>query len=120
LFEDTCHISCPEGSIKTFSGDSCRRLSDIDAQLVYFPFLIVTLLVAFVSWIGHKIKRAHLIFANFVIMLGFIEHLAIIVQLILSFIYGTYAFAIPMILIWLTYIATLIAFNIFWRKNVTN
>ena len=117
LFEERCHIDCPEGSIASFSGKSCRRLSDIDAQLVYFPFLIVTLLVAFVSWIGHKIKRAQLVFANFAIMLGFIEHLAILVQIVLSFVYGTIGMVIPIILIWVMYICIQIVFNYYWRKN---
>jgi hypothetical protein len=54
-------------------------MSEMEASLVYFPFLIVITLIAFVSWIGRKIKRAHLAFPNFVIMLGFIEHSALLV-----------------------------------------
>lgn len=115
LFEDTCHIDCPPGAIADFTGKGCRRLSDIDAQLVYFPFLIVTVLLAFVSWIGHKVKKAHLVFANFVIMLGFIEHLALLVQVILSFVYGTISIAVPALLIWIVYILTQILFNVKWR-----
>jgi len=104
----------------SFSGNSCRRLTELDARLVYFPFLIATVIIAFVSWIGKKIKPNHLVFANFVIMMGLIEHIALIVQIILSFIYGTYALAIPIIVIWLNYLGTLVAFNIYWRRDIIN
>lgn len=118
LFEESCYENCPDGTILSFSGDSCRRLTDLDARLVYFPFLIITVLVAFVSWIGHVIKPHHLVFANFAIMLGAVEHLALLVQVLLSFIYGTYGLAIPIIFIWLGYVGTQIAFNYYWRRDV--
>lgn len=79
LFEESCYENCPKGTIISWFGDGCRRLSDMDARLVYFPFLIVTVLLLFVSWIGHVIKPHHLILANFSIMLGAIEHLALLV-----------------------------------------
>jgi hypothetical protein len=40
--------------------------------------LIATVITALISWIGGKVTKDHIIFANFVIMLGFIEHGALI------------------------------------------
>ena len=88
------------------------------ARLVYFPFLIVTLLIGFVSWIGNRIKRHHLIIANFAIMLSPLEHICLFTQMLLSFAYGTYALAIPIIFIWLGYIASLIVFGYYWHKQI--
>jgi hypothetical protein len=109
---------CPVGSVITFSGRACRLLSDIDAGKVYFPFLILTVLVAVVSWIGKIVKPNHLVLSNFVIMLSVIEHFAIVVQIGLTFIFGTYLMAIFIILIWVGYIGALTAFNVFWHLKV--
>lgn len=106
IFENSCYENCPDGTILSFTGDTCRRLSDLDTRLIYFPFLIIAILMGFVSWIGAKIKPHHLIIANFAIMLGSLEPLVLFVQVVLSFIYGTYAFAVPIILIWLGYVVT--------------
>lgn len=110
--------TCPEGHVQTFSGFSCRSLSDIDARLVYFPFLVTVLLLAVLSAIGKLVKPKHLFLANFVVMTGFIEHVALFVQVCLTFAFGTYLLAIFIVLIWLGYIATLICFNVFWRRDV--
>ncbi len=93
-------------------------MSSLDVRLIYFPFLILTILLAFVSWIGHKIKPTHLVFANFAIMLGAVEHVAMIVQVVLSYIQGTYAVAIPIVIIYALYVTTLIGFGYFWRRDV--
>lgn len=117
---DECVTTCPVGSVMTFSGQSCRSLSDIDARLVYFPFLITVALVALMSWIGKLVKPKHLFLTNFVIMLGLIEHVALVVQLILTFIFGTYLLAIFIVIIWVVYFGTLVAFNVLWRRDVIN
>jgi|LauGreDrversion4_2_1035121.scaffolds.fasta_scaffold70809_3 hypothetical protein len=95
-------------------------MSEMEASLVYFPFLIVITLIAFVSWIGRKIKRAHLAFPNFVIMLGFIEHSALLVQVILSFALHKYAVAIPMLLIYAGYLVTQVLFNVQWYRTIAD
>lgn len=38
--------------------------------------------------------------------------------MLLSFAYGTYALAIPIIFIWLGYIASLIVFGYYWHKQI--
>lgn len=113
-----CYASCPDETMLNFAGTSCRAMSSLDVRLIYFPFLILTVLVAFVSWIGHKIKPTHLVFANIAIMLGAVEHLALIVQVALSFIQGTYAVAIPIVIIYILFVASLVGFSYFWRRDV--
>jgi len=102
----------------TFSGEACRSLSELDARIVYYPFLILTALVAVVSCVGKVVKPHHLILSNFVIMLGVIEHVAIVVQILLTFIFGTYFMAILIIVVWLGFIGTLVAFNVLWHSKV--
>lgn len=110
--------TCPVGSVITFSGKSCRSLTDLDVRKVYYPFLILTALCAIISWIGKIAKPNHLVLTNFVIMLGLIEHLAILAQIAFTFIFGTYLMAILIIAIWLGYILTLIMFNVLWRNQI--
>jgi hypothetical protein len=47
-----------------------------------------------------------------------IEHLGLIVQVVLTFIFGTYPFAIVISILYLGYLATLITFNVLWYKDV--
>lgn len=51
-------------------------------------------------------------------MLGPIEHLCLLTQMLLSFIYGTYALAIPIVFLWLGYVATLVVFAVFWKRDI--
>lgn len=113
-----CVTTCPVGSVITFSGKSCRSLSDIDARKVYYPFLILTILVAAISCIGKIVKPHHLVLSNFVVMMGLIEHIAIITQIALTFIFGTYMMAIAIVLIWVVYIVILVTFNVLWHLKV--
>lgn len=101
-----------------FQGDSCIYLSEIDARLVYFPFLITLVLIALLSYVGQVVKPNHLVLTNFVIMLGLLEHCALFLQVILTFIYGTYRLAIVILLIWLGYLATLLTFNVLWHRQI--
>jgi hypothetical protein len=87
---------------------------------VYFPFLILTVLVAVVSWIGKIVKPNHLVLSNFVIMLSVIEHAAIVVQIVLTFIFGSYLMAIFIIMIWLGFVGALIIFNILWHLKIVS
>jgi len=119
-FGEECVTTCPIGSVMTFGGKNCRRLTDVDARLVYFPFLICLALISLISWVGRLVKPNHLVLTNFLIILGFLEHIALVVQLILTFIFGTYLLAIAIIIIWIGYIVSLIVFNFFWRRDVIN
>jgi hypothetical protein len=52
MFKDECFTSCPEGTKLSFSGGVCRSIKDVDARIVYFPFLILMLLVGAVNFVG--------------------------------------------------------------------
>jgi len=41
--------------------------------------------IAVVNWIGKKVKRKHIFLANFLVMMGFIEHIALISHVALCF-----------------------------------
>ena len=117
-YGDECVATCPPGSIVTFSGKSCRALSDLDTRIVYYPFLILTVLCGIISWIGKLTKPSHKFLTNFLIMLGLVEHIAIVVQIVLTFIFGSYLMAILIIAIWVGFIGTLIWFNVVWHMQL--
>ena len=75
--QDSCFATCPEGTKLSFNGGMCRKLAEVDARVVYFPFLILILLVGGVNIVGQKVKKKHKVLTNFSIMLGAIEHLAL-------------------------------------------
>ncbi len=68
-----------------------------------------------VSFVGKCVKPSHLILTNFVIFLGIVEHIAIVTQIVLTFIFGTYYLAIAVIVIWIGYVVVAVSFNIKWR-----
>ena len=70
------------------------------------------------SYIGKRVKPKHFFLTNFLIMLGLIEHLGIIVQFALTFVFSTYVMAVATGIIWGIYLTTLIAFNIIWFFKV--
>jgi hypothetical protein len=51
-------------------------------------------------------------------MLGLVEHIAIVVQIALTFIFGSYLMAILIIAIWVGFIGTLIWFNVVWHMQL--
>jgi len=53
-------------------------------------------------------------------MLGFIEHSALLVQVILSFALRNYAVAIPMLLIYVGYLVTQVLFNVHWYRTIAD
>jgi hypothetical protein len=56
----------------------CFALESLDIKLVYFPFILLMIVIGGVSWIGRWVKPKHKIFANFVVMMGFLEHISLI------------------------------------------
>lgn len=75
-------------------------------------------LIAFVSWVGHKVKPKHLVLSNFVIMMSAVEHVALFLQVILTFIYGFIAIAVAAVLVWLGFLATQVYFWLLWKRQV--
>lgn len=97
--------------VTNFEQTQCILIDDLDIKLVYFPFLLLIICIGFVNWVGNRVKPRHQILPNFMVMMGILEHIALIVQIALCFSYGGHiAFAIVSIVIWLLYVAGQIAF----------
>ena len=60
------------------TSSKCDLAPSEDLKLVYFPVIIATGLVGLTSWIGRRVKPRHLILSNFIVMMGVVEHIALI------------------------------------------
>jgi hypothetical protein len=108
-----CINSCPTLYIPNFEQTKCVSIDSLDVKLVYFPFLFLIVCIGFVNWVGNRVKPRHQILPNFIVMMGILEHIALIVQIALCFSYGSsIAFAIISIIIWLLYVAGQV---VFWK-----
>lgn len=61
-----------------FQGYSCRKLTENEQRLAYFPFIVIIGLMGFGSYLIQKLKPTHVVITNFVLMVGLIEHIAMI------------------------------------------
>ena len=105
LYNGGCGTSCPKGWITNFQGTQCIDLGNTDVKLVYFPFLMLIILIALVNFISRWIKPKHQIISNFIIMMGVLEHAFLICQVALCFgLQGSLIFGILSIVIWFVYI----------------
>ena len=118
MLEDGCVSDCPPGYLSNYDADTCRSLSDLDAKTLPFPFIIITLLCLALSWVGSKQKKKHLLVVNFIVMMGVVEHIALITQIVLTFAFGTWKWAVPIILFWVAYVLCNILFQIRWYQEV--
>ena len=90
----------------------------VDARLVYFPFLVMVAIIAIVSYIGSRAKQNHKGLTNFVVMLGMIEHIALITQVALAFIFSDYAFSMATLAVWFFFLCQQFFFHVFWQYRV--
>ena len=118
--DNECVSDCPEGYLANYSADTCTSLDDVDVKIIYFPFLIIALLCFALSYVGSKQKKKHLLIPNFIVMMGIVEHVAYVTQIILTFKWGTWFFNVFIIILWLFYVAVNIFFQIRFRQEVIN
>lgn len=78
VHEGGCVTDCPRFFFANYAATECLPMSNIDIKLIYFPFLILTVIMFIVSWLGTKQKKKHLLIPNFLIFMGLIEHAALI------------------------------------------
>ena len=116
--DNTCVGDCPPGYLANYDADTCMDLSDIDVTIIPFPFLIITAICFAMSYVGSKQKKKHLLIPNFIVMMGIVEHVALVTQIILTFKFGTWRYAIFIILFWALYVIVNIAFVIKFRNEV--
>ena len=105
-----CINDCPRYYYADFYGTECLPLSNMDIKLVYFPFLIVMGLLFGASYVGSKQKKKHLLVTNFIALMGIVEHIALVTQVILTFSYATFRYAAVAIVVWVTYVVANILF----------
>jgi len=106
--------ACPFGYIANFAQTECLALDNLDTKVVYFPFLFLIIVIGLVNWVGRVVKPNHQILPNFIVMMGILEHIALISQVALCFssFGSSIAFAIISIIIWLLYVTGQV---VFWK-----
>ena len=109
-----CINDCPRYFMANFYGTECFALSTMDISLIYFPFLIVMVLLFGLSYVGSRQKKKHLLVPNFIVLMGIVEHVALVTTIVLTFSYATFRYAASAIFIWMTYVAANI---IFYHKH---
>ena len=110
LLNNSCVSDCPEGFLANYEADTCKDLNDVDVTMIPFPFLIITALCFAMSYVGSKQKKKHLLIPNFIVMMGIVEHVALVTQIILTFNFGTWRYAIFIVIFWLLYVIVNIGF----------
>lgn len=118
LLGEKCVSDCPPGYLSNYQADICYSISGLDVTMVYFPFLILTLLFMLLSLVGTKQKRKHLLIPNFIVLMGILEHAGIITQIILTYFYGTWRYMACVGAFWLFYVIGNIIFQIQFTKHV--
>ena len=118
LHEGECLWDCPPDYLSNYEATTCISMEELNLTVVYFPFLIITLLCLALSFVGSKQKKKHLLIPNFIVMMGIVEHIALVTQIILTLYFGTWFLMIPAFLIWLTYVGCNIFFQIKFNKEI--
>jgi hypothetical protein len=113
-----CINDCPRFYMANFSATECYPLSNLDATLIYFPFLWITLVVFGFSYVGYKQKKKHLLIPNFLVFMGIIEHIVLFTQVILTIKYATWKYFACSLFVWLAYVASNIIFVVRHYKLV--
>ena len=118
LFETTCVSDCPKGYIPNFDDTKCLSMATKDLKVVYFPWLIFTGILYCLSYAGGRVKSKHLVVTNFLLMMGVVENLSLLTQIVMTFRFGTWRYGIVIILAWLFYIAANPTFAYFFKKKI--
>ena len=116
--DNSCISDCPPGYLANYSADTCQDMDNLEAKMIYFPFLILTLLCLGLSFVGSRQKRKHLLIPNFIVMMGIIEHVALVTQIILTYYWATWRFMVFIIIFWIMYVVCNILFQIKFKKEI--
>jgi hypothetical protein len=85
LLNSTCVPQCPEGYRANFLRTQCDPATEV--PVIYFPFLILTVLLFLIAWMGKKssknISGQHRVLLSFYSLAGFIDVLTMWALLIL-------------------------------------
>lgn len=118
LHEGVCVSDCPTGFLSNYEEQFCYSLDSLDISLIPFPCLIIAIVLFFLSYVGYKQKRKHLLISNWIILMGMLVHGCLLSQMILNFKYGSSGIGIFLILVYLGFFATNIIHMVFHEKKV--
>ena len=110
---------CPSGWLSNFGSNLCYPLTDLDISLIPFPSLIISVVFFFLSYVGDKQKKKHLLIPNWLVLMGILEHGILLSQIVLTFQYGTINYAIFIIIAWVCFVATNIVFWVLHYRRIT-
>jgi len=91
-----CLASCPDGYSESYDGKSCVE-GLLDLPRLYFPHLIAGAFIFVSVMIGYFRHNDTLILSNFIAIMGFVEGVAFVAQMIIAFVlsadkYGAISF----------------------------
>jgi hypothetical protein len=86
--------------------------------VVYFPWLIMTLIVFGISLAGAKSKLKHLLVPNWLVMMGIIENLSMATQIVMTFKFGTWRYIFPLIAAYGLYMLANPVFSVVFRFKI--
>ena len=94
-------------------------MADLDISLIPFPCLILAVVLFFLSYVGSKQKRKHLLMPNWLVLMGLLEHGCLLSQLILNFRFGTWLYGIVLILAYISFVAANIVFAVLHYRRIS-
>jgi len=104
LLKGVCISDCPKGYLANFDATECISKAQKDVKVVYFPWLVMSMIVFSLSYVGGKTKPKHLIVPNFLVMMGVVENLSLLTQIIMTYKFGTWRFLGPVLIAWIFYL----------------
>ena len=119
MFQTECVTDCPKGWLSNYAASECYSIASLDIKLIPFPSLIIAFVFLFLSYVGSKQKKKHLLIPNWLVLMGLLEHGAILSQLILNFKYGTWRYGVLLMLAEGFYVLGNLSFAVVHYKKVS-
>lgn len=118
LHDGDCVADCPKGFMSNFEATLCLSMASKDIKIIPFPWLFMALVAFGLSLVGDRVKPKHLLIPNWLVMMGAIENLSFLTQIVMTFRFGTWRFIIPIILAYALYIAGNPTFAYLFQKRI--
>jgi NADH:ubiquinone oxidoreductase subunit 6 (subunit J) len=116
----TCVSACPEGYLSDYDASYCYSLASLDIRLIPFPCLLIAIVFFFLTYVGSKQKRKHILISNWLVLMGLLVHGCLLSQVILNFKYGTAFYGLFAIIAYLCYVAANIVYTVMHVKKISN
>jgi len=88
--------------------------------LIPFPSLLIAIVFFFLSYVGSKQKRKHLLISNWLVLMGILVHGCLLSQVVLNFKYGTSFYGMFIIIAYLSFLAANIIYTVMHVKKISN